>query len=172
MDPHSRSESTVAQRRPRSLRAEDLPPWDPDAPTQTQRLEHVPVRRRRRSEEEDERLALFAAAADREGAEALLEGLVSGSRERALAHLRSVRAAPSSERQGHLSRAFGVRADAAERVRALWDEAGPELRRELHVRMPHWLRSLFPNFVAGLTPPEVSPALGAFAERLLREATR
>lgn len=178
-----RSEATVSLRARSSRRAgapraparqerPDLPPWDPTAVTLTQQLPPASVRLYARSKEEDERLALFAAAADRERAEVLLEGLVESSRDRAVRHLRTVCASPSSERQGLLARAFGVRPDAAEAVRALWEEAGPPLRRELYLRLPPWLRSLFPSYDPGPAPEDAAPGLGAFAERLLREATR
>jgi hypothetical protein len=125
------------------------------------------------SGEADQRLALFACAANRDRAERLLQGLAATPRARASEHLRALLAAPSSERQGQLLRAFGPRTDAGEALRALWVEAGPDLRREVFALLPPYLKTVFP----GYAPDEggsgaVAPGLVALAARLVREATR
>ncbi len=67
---------------------------------------------------------------------------------------------------------FGGVEEATERLKALMEEAPEALRREVFRRLPPYHRSLFPQ--REVEPPDatVSPVLGAFAERLIREATR
>ncbi len=126
--------------------------------------------------EVDERLALFACAARKDGAQALLDGLAEGPRLRAKAHLARLLESPSAERQGLLARAFGVRPDAAGPLREVWRLAGPALRAEIYALLPPWLRTAFPDYAPPASPDEgaqpPAPGLAAFAERLVREATR
>ncbi|WP_426754126.1 hypothetical protein [Myxococcus sp. Y35] len=119
-----------------------------------------------------ERLALVAWVLGRERAADLLGGLGEGSAERATDHLRRLASLPSAQRQAKVAVEFGERADAAERLRQVMAEVPPLLRREILRRLPPYHRSLFPSERVEALPQEVPPALGALAERLIREATR
>ena len=159
-------------------KSKSKPKSKPKSPGKSQRMPKPFVG----AAEVDERLALFVCAARRDHAVSLLEGLAEGPRRRATAHLERLLKAPSAERQGQLARAFGMRADAAGPLREIWSLAGPALRAEIFALLPPWLRSAFPDYTPPAAPtegagPEVTvepapPGLGAFAERLVREATR
>lgn len=121
----------------------------------------------------EERVALIAHALKKAEAQALLEGFAEPERERALAFLRQLQSQGSAERQGRMSFEFGIRVDASQRLRDVWNQAGPALRRALFAQLPPYHRTVFPDYV----PPAdqdaaADPGLEAFAERLIREATR
>ena len=67
---------------------------------------------------------------------------------------------------------FGVRPDAAARLRTVMEEAPEVLRRELFRRLPPYHRSLFPERQVEPPGAAATPAVCALAERLIREATR
>lgn len=120
-----------------------------------------------------ERIALFAHALVKDRARGMLESLSGEGRERALHYLDVLAQLPSSERQGRLSTEFGIRPEANTRLRELWAAAGPALKVELFKLLPPYHRSLFPDFVPDeALVADAAPALKAFAERLVREATR
>jgi hypothetical protein len=119
-----------------------------------------------------ERLVLVARVLGRERAAELLEGLEESARERAREHLARVVALSSAQRQARVAVEFGVVEDAAQRLRALMDEAPEPLQRELFRRLPPYHRSLFPQRTVEPPDAAVSPGLGTLAERLIREATR
>jgi hypothetical protein len=108
----------------------------------------------------------------RERAAELLDGLGEHEAERAKEHLRRIAALPSAQRQAKVAVEFGERGDAGARLKLLMAEAPEPLRRELFRRLPPYHRTLFPE--RRVEPPgsEAPPALGALAERLIREATR
>jgi hypothetical protein len=119
-----------------------------------------------------ERLALVALVFGRERAGALLDGLREPEARQAKAHLAGFAALSSARRQARVAVDFGVRVDAAARLRAVMEEAPEVLRRELFRRLPPYHRSLFPE--RQVEPPDAAatPAVCALAERLVREATR
>lgn len=118
------------------------------------------------------RFALVALVFGKERAAELLEGLGEREAERAKEHLAHFAALTSAQRQARVTLEFGVRSDPAEQLRELMAEAPGALRREIFRRLPPYQRSLFPH--CRVEPPDasVTSAMGAFAERLIREATR
>ncbi|MCP3145087.1 hypothetical protein [Pyxidicoccus xibeiensis] len=119
-----------------------------------------------------ERFALVAWVLGRERAAELLEGLGEREAERAKAHLLRLAALPSAQRQAKVAVEFGERTDAAARLKALMGEVSEPLRREVFRRLPPYHRTLFPGCRVEPVDPEAPSALGALAERLIREATR
>ena len=119
-----------------------------------------------------ERFALVAWVLGRERAAELLSGLGEREAERAKEHLLRLAALPSAQRQAKVAVEFGERADAASRLKALMGEASEPLRREIFRRLPPYHRTLFPGERVEPMDPSTPPALGALAERLIREATR
>ncbi len=129
-----------------------------------------------RGVEWEERVAMFALALDREGAGGLLSGLAKDSAERASVYLEALATLPSPERQGRLATEFGTSPQASQKLRALWAEAGPALKREIYRQLPPYHRSVFPDDRSeaedAVDPTQSAPALRDFAARLIREATR
>ena len=119
-----------------------------------------------------ERFALVAWVLGRARAAELLGGLGAREAERAKEHLLRIAALPSAQRQAKVAVEFGERADAAARLKALMEEVSEPLRPELFRRLPPYHRTLFPGRRVEPADPEAPPALGALAERLIREATR
>ncbi|HYO57311.1 hypothetical protein [Archangium sp.] len=121
---------------------------------------------------EPTRIALVALVFGRERAEALLEGLREPEARQAKSHLAGFSALSSARRQARVAVEFGVRPDAAARLRAVMEEAPEVLRREIFRRLPPYHRGLFPE--RQVEPPDAAatPAVCALAERLIREATR
>ena len=119
-----------------------------------------------------ERISLVALVFGRERAGALLDGLREPDAMQAKAHLAGFAALSSARRQARVAVDFGVRPDAAARLRAVMEEAPEVLRRELFRRLPPYHRSLFPE--RQVEPPDAAatPAVCTLAERLVREATR
>lgn len=119
-----------------------------------------------------ERIALVALVFGRERAKALLDGLREPEAQQAKAHLAGFAALSSARRQARVAVEFGVRPDAATRLKALMEETPEVLRREIFRRLPPYHRSLFPE--RQVEPPDAAatPAVCALAERLIREATR
>lgn len=117
-----------------------------------------------------ERLALYVHAMHREQASALLDALAEKPRARALAYVEDLKAIDSAQRQARLTREFGTRPDALDRVAKLLVDAAPPLRRAIVRHLPAALRSRFPH----LDGPEAPcpPAMDALAARLAREAIR
>jgi hypothetical protein len=124
------------------------------------------------TQEQLARIALVALVLGRERAEALLDGLGEAEARRAKAHLAGFAEFPSARRQARVVVEFGVRPDAAARLKAVMEEAPEVLRREIFRRLPPYHRGLFPERL--LEPPDaaLTPAMCALAERLIREATR
>ena len=118
-----------------------------------------------------ERVVLVAHSFARERAGVLLEGLSEGEHEVARAQLAALAARTSPDRQARVAQVFGPVPEAAERLRRLMAEASPSLQAELLRRLPPYYRSLFPER-ATLRAEGAPAALGALAERLLREAIR
>jgi len=121
-----------------------------------------------------DRLALFACALSRESALELLEGLCEPQRTQARRYAQQVAAWDSPTRQAKVAFEFGLREDAAKRLREEMAEAGPSLRFEMFRLLPPYLRTLFPDLAAAAAAPvpPVPPGLAALAQRLVREATR
>ena len=122
-----------------------------------------------------ERLALLTGALAKEHAPALLEMLASPHRGRAAEYLRQLAALDSASRQGRLSREFGERTDAPERLRQLLTALSPRQRAIAYLKLPVYLRTLMPPeaaTAASRPSEEDPPALRAFAERLVKEAMR
>lgn len=119
-----------------------------------------------------ERYALVAWVLGRERAAELLSGLGLREAERAKEHLLRIAGLPSAQRQAKVAVEFGERADAAARLKALMEEASEMLRREVFRRLPPYHRTLFPERRLEPVDEALPPALGALAERLIREATR
>lgn len=119
-----------------------------------------------------ERYALVAWVLGRERAAELLSGLGVREAERAKEHLMRIAGLPSAQRQAKVAMEFGERADAAARLKALMEELSEPLRREVFRRLPPYHRTLFPGLQVEPVDEAMPPALGALAERLIREATR
>jgi hypothetical protein len=119
-----------------------------------------------------ERIALVALVFGRERAKALLDGLREPDAQQAKAHLAGFAALSSARRQARVAVEFGVRPDAAARLKALMEEAPEVLRREIFRRLPPYHRSLFPKRQVEPSDAAATPAVCALAERLIREATR
>ena len=119
-----------------------------------------------------ERLALVALVLGRGRAATLLEGLTDADARRAQDFLAGFAALSSARRQARVALEFGVRPDAAARLRRLMREAPEVLRQEIFRGLPSYHRSLFPE--RPLMPPDVTATgrVRAWAERLIREATR
>jgi hypothetical protein len=119
-----------------------------------------------------ERIALVALVFGKGQAKELLDGLRETEAREAKAHLAGFAALSSARRQARAAVEFGVRPDAAMRLKAVMEEAPEVLRRELFRRLPPYHRSLFPE--RQVEPPDATatPAVCALAERLIREATR
>jgi hypothetical protein len=118
------------------------------------------------------RFALVALVFGKERAAELLEGLGAREAERAKEHLAHFAALTSAQRQARVALEFGVRSDPAEQLRELMAEAPEALRREIFRRLPPYQRSLFPQRRLAPADESVTAAMGALAERLIREATR
>jgi hypothetical protein len=119
-----------------------------------------------------ERIALVALVFGRERAGALLEGLREPEAREAKNHLAGFTALSSARRQARVAVEFGVRPDAAARLRSVMEEAPEVLSRDLFRRLPPYHRSLFPERQVEPADAAATPAVCALAERLLREATR
>ena len=119
-----------------------------------------------------ERIALVALVFGRERAGALLEGLRTPEVREAKNHLAGFSALSSARRQARVAVEFGVRPDAAARLRTVMEAAPEVLRRELFRRLPPYHRSLFPERQVEPPGAAATPAVCALAERLIREATR
>jgi hypothetical protein len=117
-----------------------------------------------------ERLALYIHAMHREHASALLEALAEEPRARALAYIEELKAIDSAQRQARLTREFGTRSDALDRVAQLLVDAAPPLRRALVRHLPPALRARFPHLDVADAP--CPPARDALAARLVRELIR
>lgn len=118
------------------------------------------------------RFALVALVFGKERAAELLEGLGAREAERAKEHLAHFAALTSAQRQARVALEFGVRSDPSEQLRELMAEAPEALRREIFRRLPPYQRSLFPQRRVEPADDSVTPAMGALAERLIREAAR
>lgn len=119
-----------------------------------------------------ERLALVTLVLGGERAGELFEGLRASEAARARGHLAGFQALSSARRQARVAVEFGVRPDAADRLRGVMGEASEVLRRELFRRLAPYHRGLFPSLRLEPAGAEATEALCALAERLLREATR
>lgn len=119
-----------------------------------------------------ERLALVVLVLGRQRAVELLEGLRAPEAEQAREHLERLAALPSAQRQARVAVEFGVRPEAAARLRALMAELPEVLRREVFRRLPPYHRSLFPEREVEQAAEAAPPRAGEWAERLVREATR
>ncbi|ATB27861.1 hypothetical protein [Melittangium boletus] len=119
-----------------------------------------------------ERLALVALVLGRERAAALLDGLTESDATRARDYLAGFTALSSARRQARVAVEFGVRPDAAARLRQMMEDAPGVLRREIFRRLPSFHRSLFPSFQMEPADTAVPARVGTWAERLIREATR
>jgi hypothetical protein len=119
-----------------------------------------------------ERLALVVLVLGRQRAAGLLEGLRETEAGEAREHLERLAALPSAQRQARVAVEFGVRPEAAARLRALMAELPEVLRREVFRRLPAYHRSLFPEREEEQTAEATPPRAGEWAERLVREATR
>lgn len=117
-----------------------------------------------------ERLALYVHSMHREQAPALLEALAEAPRARALAYVEDLKAIDSAQRQARLTREFGTRADAFDRVAKLLVDAAPPLRRAIVRYLPAALRARFPHLDGPAEP--CPPAMDALAARLAREVVR
>jgi autotransporter translocation and assembly factor TamB len=119
-----------------------------------------------------ERIALVALVFGKGRAKELLDGLGESEARQAKTHLAGFEALSSARRQARVAVEFGVRPDAAVRLKAVMEEAPEVLRRELFRRLPPYHRSLFPERQAEPPDAAATPAVCALAERLIREATR
>ncbi len=119
-----------------------------------------------------DRIALVALVFGGDRAAALLDGLRGPEARQARNYLAGFAALSSARRQARVAVEFGVRPDAAARLRRLMEEAPEVLRREIFRRLPPYHRSLFPK--RQMEPPDAAatPAVCSLAERLIREATR
>ncbi|HEX8436687.1 hypothetical protein [Archangium sp.] len=119
-----------------------------------------------------ERIALVALVFGKGQAKELLDGLREPEARQAKALLEGFAALSSAQRQARVAVEFGVRPDAAVRLKSVMEEVPEVLRRELFRRLPPYHRSLFPE--RRVEPPDAAatPAVCALAERLIREATR
>lgn len=117
-----------------------------------------------------ERVALFVCAMHKDHADELLAGFADKQRARAEEFAKQVRRWDSSTRQARLSREFGTRLDAAERLKQLIVEASPELRAAIAAQLPPAQRAAYPHLCDAQATP--SPAMVALAARLVRYATR
>jgi hypothetical protein len=123
-------------------------------------------------QEQLERIALVALVLGRERAEALLDGLGEAEARQAKAHLAGFAELSSARRQARVAVEFGVRPDAAARLKAVMEEVPEVLKREIFRRLPPYHRSLFPERQMEPADAASTPAMCALAERLIREATR
>lgn len=119
-----------------------------------------------------ERLVLVAHTFGRARAPALLEGLRASECLEARALLGQLVTRSSADRQARIAQQFGPTPEAAERLRSLMREASAPLQAEILRRLPPYYRSLFAPGTASSRPAALPPAMGALAERLIREATR
>lgn len=119
-----------------------------------------------------ERLALVVLVLGRQRATGLLEGLRAAEAREAREHLERLAVLSSAQRQARVAVEFGVRPEAAARLRALMAELPEVLRREVFRRLPPYHRSLFPERQVEQTAEGTPPRAGEWAERLVREATR
>lgn len=141
----------------------------------TDRTERYELRTPEQDARLAERLALFTFAMAKEQAPALLEMLAAPHRGRAGEYLRQVAGLDSASRQGRLARELGERSDAPERLRKALSDMSPRQRAIAYRKLPSYLRTLMPPdgaTASGASPEEDSPALRAFAERLVKEAVR
>ncbi|WP_245815019.1 hypothetical protein [Cystobacter ferrugineus] len=117
-------------------------------------------------------MALVALVWGRERAAELFEGLRESDAVRARGYLAGFAALSSARRQARVAVEFGVRPDAAARLRGVMETAPEALRREIFRRLPPYHRSLFPSLQLERSGPEATEQVCALAERLIREATR
>jgi hypothetical protein len=101
----------------------------------------------------------------------LLDGLRTPEGLEARVLLERLSGCSSADRQARVAQQFGLVPEAAARLRSLMAEASAPLQAEILRRLPPYHRSLFPPGALS-RPDAASPAMGALAERLIREATR
>ncbi len=116
-----------------------------------------------------ERVALFVCALHKAQANALLELFAEKPGQAAIAFAQEMTNCDSGTRQARLSREFGARADAMERLRKLVVDAPLALRYAIVEQLPPAQRALFPHLQGKQASP---PAMRAVASRLIREAAR
>jgi hypothetical protein len=115
-----------------------------------------------------EHLAIYLCAMHRDEGDALLEGLAHKKSAASLFH--QLVQGDSASRQAALTKEFGIRVDAKERIHALVVQAPAALRSQIVKSLPANLRGHFPHLEREDT--EASPALVALAQRLVRETMR
>lgn len=118
-----------------------------------------------------ERVALFIGAVHRPRADELFAGLADAAQGRAKAFVARMQQWDSGLRQARLSHEFGLKPDAAERLKALVVRCDGALRVAVVAALPPALRLQFPQLSTKATH-ELAPATRALAARLVREASR
>jgi hypothetical protein len=109
------------------------------------------------------RIALFAVMLRHPRAESVLNGLSLPLRECAKNVL-----ADTANRHARITFELGHRHDQNDRVAQVVAEAPPPLRKALWLHMTPAQQARFPHLAGG----SATPAMCAFAERLIHEATR
>ncbi|MBL8913131.1 MAG: hypothetical protein JNM17_20715 [Archangium sp.] len=117
-----------------------------------------------------ERLSLFVTALHKQQTDELFVGLAAPLEKRAFAFAADMKQWDSARRQARLAHEFGVRPDAAERLKRLVLSVDGVLRGAVVASLPPAVRREFPQFQGGVESfPE---AVRAVAARLVREASR
>jgi hypothetical protein len=116
-----------------------------------------------------ERVALFVCALHKAQATTLLELFAETPRQAATNFAQELTNCDSGTRQARLSREFGARVDAMQRLRKLVVDAPLALRFAIVEQLPPAQRALFPHLQGKAAAP---PAMRAIASRLIREAAR
>jgi hypothetical protein len=114
-----------------------------------------------------EHVAIYLCALHREEGAQLLGGLQDSNN--ALALFNNLISGDSGTRQAALTKEFGLRGDAQERVHALIVESPPLLRSAIAKALPQQMRVRFPHLDSSVS---ISAAIQVLAERLVREAMR
>lgn len=117
-------------------------------------------------------IALLVCARQRSRATGLLEGLAREPRRAAVELVLELAEVASSIRQARVTRAFGWRDDAAERLFSLVARSSPRLAREISDGAPAPWRRHLPDVVQPSECGHSAPMLRALAARLQLEAVR
>ncbi|MGQ0508694.1 MAG: hypothetical protein ACT4TC_25620 [Myxococcaceae bacterium] len=117
-----------------------------------------------------ERVALFTVVMAKSEAISLLDGLVDA---RGKAEARRLARLDSASRQARVAATFGPRADAPDRLRVLFEDAGRPLQRQMHDQLPVYLkRAVELKEERNLAPNGACRAREALARRMVWEAIR
>ncbi len=117
-----------------------------------------------------QRTALYVCALHKGETDTLLDNFAPTQRQRSQQFAQAVHGWDSATRQGRITRELGTRSDGVERLKRLIVDAPHALRKAIGIALPAALKPHFPHIHT--TDTEISRAMLALAQRLLKEALR